>query len=368
MGRRDAALPVMVWTEAPGCETLGFHKNSLVSNEDGFVSDLPQTSGGDNPAGGIAVDSSGNVYVAGSTQSTNFPTTPGAYQTTSNIVTSKYNSTPPSDLFVTKLNATGSALVYSTYLGGGGTPYQPTHGKTVTVGTFSGASDIAVDASGDAYVTGWTNSPTFPTKNPIQATLSGETNSSPNGSPTDSFVTVLNPAGSGLLFSTYLGGSSSYDFGYSIGLDSANNVYVTGETGSSNFPTTAGAYDTTSGTGFVYKIDPPVAGSNATPTIAFTPSGTTASSGSPQVHNSNGQPASSQADQLFALIGNNLGVRAAQTVLMDLSSEWQSLESTLLARFDALLSMGFNADKLIAAQDTLMRDLFFASLSAPDGV
>jgi hypothetical protein len=129
---------------------------------------------------------------------------------------------------VAKLNPTGSALIYSTYLGGG------------TVGghgTSSGGTGIAVDANGDAYVTGWTNSTTFPTANPVQAT-----NSSGNF---DSFVTELNPAGSGLLFSTYLGGSSGA-YGYGIALDSAGNVYDAGavSAGYNNMPTS----------GFVDKI------------------------------------------------------------------------------------------------------------------
>jgi hypothetical protein len=182
--------------------------------------------------GGIAVDSAGNAYVTSATTQTTFPITPGAYQTTSNIG----GSGDPCDVFVTKLNATGSALVYSTFLGGGTNNGQ---------GTQSGGASIAVDAAGDAYVTGWTNSTSFPTKNTVQAT---------NGGGMDSFVTELNPSGSELLFSTYLGGSSN-DYGYGIALDSAGNVYVGGNTTSSNFPTTAGAYDTTSGSGFVSKIN-----------------------------------------------------------------------------------------------------------------
>jgi hypothetical protein len=188
--------------------------------------------------GGIAVDSAGNAYVTSATTSTNFPTTPGAYQTTSNI----YNSggLPGSDVFVTKLNATGSALVYSTYLGGG-------KAKGKNPATFSGGASIAVDASGDAHVTGWTDSTHFPTVNALQTT---------NGGGYDAFVTVLNPSGSGLLFSSYFGGSGN-DYGYGIALDSAGNAYVGVQTSSSNFPTTAGAFQTTPGNGFNLKIDPP---------------------------------------------------------------------------------------------------------------
>jgi hypothetical protein len=188
--------------------------------------------------GGIAVDSAGNAYVTSATTETNFPTTAGAYQTKSNIHAINNSSAYASDVFVTKLNATGSALVYSTYLGGG---------QNGRVGTRSGGASIAVDASGDAHVTGWTNSTSFPTVNALQTT---------NGGGFDAFVTVLNPTGSGLLFSSYFGGGGD-DYGYGIALDSAGNAYVGGQTSSSNFPTTAGAYQRTAGSGFALKIDPP---------------------------------------------------------------------------------------------------------------
>jgi hypothetical protein len=178
--------------------------------------------------GGIAVDNAGNVYVASSTTAINFPTTPGAFQTQSNLQYA--GSGRPSDAFVTKLNATGTALIYSTYLGGG-------------TDTNSGASGIALDANGDAYVTGWTSSTVFPTKNPVQATNAGGFNA---------FVTELNPSGSGLLFSSYLGGSYR-DWGYGIALDPSGNAYVGGQTVSSNFPTTPGAYQTNYYTGITYN-------------------------------------------------------------------------------------------------------------------
>jgi hypothetical protein len=198
---------------------------------------------------GIAVDSSGDAYLTGGTTSTTFPTTPGAFQTTRPWTWSG---------FVTKFNATGSGLIYSTYLGGtvnGPYPYQ-------------GGSGIAVDSSGDAYVSGWTGMTNFPTKNPIQATLAGDENV---------FVTTLNSSGSGLLFSTYLGGSSSYafDFGFGLALDSANNIYVTGLTTSSNFPTTAGALQTASSSAFAFKITAPVAPAGSLSVAGF-PTSTTA--------------------------------------------------------------------------------------------
>ena len=150
----------------------------------------------------IVVDSSGNAYVAGVTFSTNFPT--------ANAI----QSTPGggSDAFVTKLNAAGTALVYSTYLGGGG---------------GDEAQDIALDSSGNAYITGDTNATNFPTANAIQ--------SSNGGGFVDAFVTKLNAAGTALVYSTYLGGSNS-DAAYGVVVDSSGNAYVAGYTASTNFP------------------------------------------------------------------------------------------------------------------------------------
>jgi hypothetical protein len=165
----------------------------------------------------IAVDALGNAYVTGRTQSTNFPTTGGAFQTTS--------GGGGMDTFVTKLNPTGSALVYSTYLGG----------SSVEEGR-----GIAVDALGNAYVTGTTGSTNFPTTpGAFQTALGGAF---------DVFVTKLNPTGSALVYSTYLGGGND-DYGYGIAVDSLGNGYVTGQTLSTNFPTTPGAFQTTYGGG-----------------------------------------------------------------------------------------------------------------------
>jgi hypothetical protein len=171
-------------------------------------------------ARGIAIDASGNAYVTGTTTSTNFPTTVGAFDTT-------YNGN--FDGFVTKLNLSGSALVYSTYLGDV---------------NFDSGADIVVDSSGNAYVTGFTSSPNFPTTVDAFDTTY-------NGGSTDAFVTRLNPAGSVLVYSTFLGGSGdasvgvSDDSGLGIALDFFGSFYVTGATRSANFPTTASAFDTT---------------------------------------------------------------------------------------------------------------------------
>ncbi len=164
--------------------------------------------GSDNDYGyGIAVDSSGNAYVTGQTNSINFPTV--------NPIQASLGGPGASNAFVAKLNPTGSALVYSTYLGGN---------------TFDQATGIAVDSSGNAYVTGCTYSTNFPTVNPIQASFGG------SGTAANAFVAELNAAGSALVYSTYLGGSGS-GYGFGIAVDSFGNAYVTGHTGSTDFPT-----------------------------------------------------------------------------------------------------------------------------------
>jgi hypothetical protein len=239
---------------------------------------------------GIAVDASGNAYVSGTTESSNFPTTPGAFQS---------NKNGNSNAFVAKLDATGSALLYSTYLGGNGsdsssgiavdlsgdayvtgesnspnfptTPgaFQTTNrgsinafvaklnasGTALLYGTylggsgFDGGNGIAVDASGNAYVTGIANSLDFPTTpGAFQTTKAGNT---------DAFVAKLNATGSGLLYATYLGGDG-FDYGLGIAVNSSGNAYVTGYTDSVNFPTTPGAFQSTKGGGtdaFVVKLN-----------------------------------------------------------------------------------------------------------------
>jgi hypothetical protein len=194
---------------------------------------LGGTSGSDGGSG-IAVDTAGNAYVTGDAFSRDFPTTMGAFQTTLG---------GGFDAFVTKLNPTGSALVYSTYLGGS---------------DFDFGIGIAVDTAGNAYVTGRTdcgnvsNLCNFPTTVGAFQTTFG-------GGFTDAFVTTLNPTGSALVYSTYLGGSGE-DLGIGIAVNTAGNAYVTGETSSSNFPTTVGAFQTTFGGGstdaFVTTLNP----------------------------------------------------------------------------------------------------------------
>jgi hypothetical protein len=154
---------------------------------------------------GITVDLFGNAYVTGYTDAPDFP------------LASPLDGTQAgySDAFVTKINAAGTALVYSTYLGGSG-------GDT--------GSDIAVDGAGNAYVTGVTDSADFPLASPIDGVLGDG-----SGTYGDVFVAKINATGMGLIYSTYLGGSYA-DYGTSIALDPSGNAYVTGDTYSPDFP------------------------------------------------------------------------------------------------------------------------------------
>jgi len=153
---------------------------------------------------GIAVDSSGNAYITGHTSSLNFPT---------GSPLQAAHTGGEQDAFVSKLNASGSALVYSTYLGGSGTEV---------------ATSIALDNAGNAYITGQTTSNNFPLVNALHSTLSGSN---------DGFIAELSASGSALVYSTFLGGRGS-DEGNSIAVDSLGNAYVTGVTSSRDFPTT----------------------------------------------------------------------------------------------------------------------------------
>jgi len=166
---------------------------------------------------GVAFDRAGNVYIAGSTLSTDFPTTPGAFQTASGGV-SKNCYTVAGDAFLTKIKATGSAFVYSTYLGGS---------------CYDAGLGLAVDNSGDAYVTGNTTSTNFPTTPGAFQTTCGGAKVCAKGF---GFVTELNPIGSALVYSTYLG-SSPYTGANAITVDSLGSAYVTGATASPGFPT-----------------------------------------------------------------------------------------------------------------------------------
>lgn len=173
---------------------------------------------------GIAVDAAGDAYVTGGTFSSDFPTTPGAFQRT-------YGG-GEGNAYVFKLNAAGTKLLYSTFLGGNNYDY---------------GNAIAIDAAGHAYVTGYTTSTDFPTTpGALSGTLLGSSSA---------FVTKLDPAGRHLVYSTFIEGS---DQGNGIALDQGGHAYVTGSTSSTSFPTTPGAFQTVSagnGDAFVLKLN-----------------------------------------------------------------------------------------------------------------
>ena len=186
---------------------------------------------GDDFASAIAIDTAGNAYVTGSTNSTDFPTTGGALQRSCGGTCFR------NDGFVTKLNPTGSALLYSTYLGG----------SDEDAGT-----GIAI-RNGKTYVSGFSASTDFPTTaGAFQRTMQGQ------GS---SFVVELNSNATGMIFSTFLGEVDLYDAGGAITVDSAGNPHVAGTTLSANFPQTAGAFHTTFQSGlsnnmYILKLNP----------------------------------------------------------------------------------------------------------------
>ncbi|RKT44452.1 SBBP repeat-containing protein [Thiocapsa rosea] len=171
---------------------------------------------------GIAVDSVGNAYVTGATRSADFPTVNARYPLLSHV----------EDAFVTKLDAEGQGPVYSTYLGGS---------------LFDWGTGIAVDGASNAYVTGTTYATDFPVVNARYPGLRGEG---------DAFVTKLDAGGQGPVYSTYLGGSRA-DAGNGIAVDSVGNAYVTGWTGSADFPTVNACYSHLRGyaDAFVTKLD-----------------------------------------------------------------------------------------------------------------
>ena len=181
---------------------------------------------------GIAVDGEGSAYVTGTKSSRDFPVTLGALQTVLK---------GSEDIFVTKLNSAGSALIYSTYIGGACTKKY--------VGTDS-AGGIAVDLTGNAYITGSTPCADFPTTiDALQVSY--------NGGGSDAVVAKLNPLGNGLLYATYLGGKNDDD-GLGIALDQDRSIYITGVTDSPDFPVTAGAFQSARSGGddaFVTKIN-----------------------------------------------------------------------------------------------------------------
>jgi hypothetical protein len=222
--------------------TLGAIQTHIAGMKDAFITKLTSSGSGlvystyfggsaDDGGGGIAVDSLGNAYVAGSTLSTDFPTTPGAFQTTFGG-----SSFAGGDAFVMKIDPSGSRVLYSTYLGGNG---------------FDEARGLAIDGAGNAYIAGITISSNFPT-------TPGAFQVNRRGGGEQGFVTKLNQSGSGLVYSTYLGGSV-LDEAIGIAVDASGGAYVTGVTRSGDFPTTPSAFQTAPGGGddaFVAKFNP----------------------------------------------------------------------------------------------------------------
>jgi len=204
--------------------TTGAYQNTKAGNSDIFVTKL-------NPWGtalvystylggngydygtGIQVDNAGNAYITGRTSSLDYDITPGCYKP-------NYGG-GSEDIFVTKLNATGTALLYSTYIGGSGTDQ---------------ASSFVIDASGNAIITGYTESANFEVTTGAYQTM--------NAGLRDAFVTKLNATGTELLYSTYIGGANN-DIAYSIASDTSGNTYIAGITNSANYPVTSGVYQNT---------------------------------------------------------------------------------------------------------------------------
>ena len=192
---------------------------------------------------GVAVDSAGNAYLTGGVCG-NFPVTQGAFLTTNAGACNQVNMPvkgnfigaffASADAFVTKLNPTGSSLVYSTYLGG-------SQGYTAAI-------SIAVDALGSAYVTGQSNAFDFPTTPGAFQTGPASQPGSTNGLGGSAFVSKLNPSGSALSYSTFLdddGANAAYtgSQGMGIAVDASGDAYVTGVTSSNGFPTTPKAWE-----------------------------------------------------------------------------------------------------------------------------
>lgn len=195
-GQDDAFVTVLCVYEDPPCNAIGLAPNYVYST---FLG-----SSGKDDAFGIAVDPSSNVYLTGQTNSTDFKL--------ANPLQSALKGSQ--NAFISKMNPTGTGLVFSTYLGGSQT---------------DAGLGIAIDDNQNVYGTGRTNSPDFPLAFPTQATIGGGY---------DAFITALNPSGSALTFSTLLGGSGDEDvLGGSIAVDTLQNVHVTGDTNSTNFPT-----------------------------------------------------------------------------------------------------------------------------------
>jgi uncharacterized protein (TIGR03437 family) len=207
-------------------------------------------------AAAVAVDGAGDAYVAGASFSSDFPVTAGAFQTKN-----KAGFAP--NAFVSKLNPAGSALVYSTYLGGTGR-------VVFSIGpqqfAGDGATGLAVDGAGNAYVAGYAYSNDFPVTAGAYQTVNRATVPYIGGVlativRSNAFVARLNPAGTALVYSTYLGGSTGSDSAAGVAVDGSGNAYIAGAAKSTDFPVTSGAFQATnhaanSSNAFVTKLNP----------------------------------------------------------------------------------------------------------------
>ena len=259
------------------------------SGSDCFVAKISQTGtvllyssylggSGNDYAYALAVDGSGNPFLAGYTQSTNFPTTPGAFQ--------RMFAARSGHAFVAKMN--GSTLAYSTYLGGSSSEW---------------ANGLAVDTLGNACVAGYTSSGDFPsTPDAFQPDRPSSYSSA--------FVAELNPTGSALLYSTYLGGSGGGN-AECLALDGDRNIYVAGGPSPNDFPSTAKFGD---GGAFVTKMARQGSGNGSATRLAFVVQPTGASSGAPlapavqvAIQDSDGNLVGSVIDTVFIMIANKPG-------------------------------------------------------------
>jgi Beta-propeller repeat. len=226
--------------------TTGAYQSKLTTNNGAlFLSKLASdgksllfstylSGSGSENLGGVAVDTTGNVYVTGYTNSTDFPTTPGVYNRV-------FNTSAGWNGVITKLSSDGTSLQYSTFLSGSGANY---------------LRSIAVDSAGNAYITGQSQALNFPTTKGAYQTANYTYNSA--------FVTKINASGSGLLYSTFVGcptSNSGSNQGLKIAVDSAGNAYILGTTTCADFPVSSDAFQATrkspkgSSIGFVSEID-----------------------------------------------------------------------------------------------------------------
>jgi len=192
----------------------------------------------------VALDSKGDAFVVGQTRSTDFPVTADAYQNINKAELASGQATG----FVAKLNPTGSALVYATYLGGS---------------VKDDPTGIAIDAAGDAYVSGLTASPDFPLLNPIQTTNKTYANPFSPNTYLNAFIAKLNTAGSALVYSTYLGSEQGETGNTAIAIDASENAYVTGTTWGVDFPVTPNAFQSENNSLQTYQGTPYGATTNA---------------------------------------------------------------------------------------------------------